>query len=182
MVTKNKILICKVCKAQFTSLRDNTLYCSPDCRRKGKRDKLIIKKNIPISYYHCLNCGKEFKKRVHNQIFCSKECQKIIIKQRYLDSFNNPHSYLPHLKLRFEIFKRDNFTCQYCGRNVREDGIKLNIDHIIPISKGGKTIVSNLVTSCKECNAGKTDCLLSNIELKKYPLVSQKQEMVEGFI
>jgi hypothetical protein len=65
------------------------------------------------------------------------------------------------LKLRFLIFTRDNFTCQYCGRRV-EDGAKLVIDHIRPFSKGGKTTEDNLVTACFECNMGKRDILLKS--------------------
>ena len=58
--------------------------------------------------------------------------------------------------LRYDIMKRDNFRCVLCGRTVN-DGIKLHVDHIIPISKGGKTIKSNLRTLCNECNLGKSD-------------------------
>lgn len=58
--------------------------------------------------------------------------------------------------LRYKILKRDNFKCQICGRTA-EDGVKLHIDHIIPISKGGKTIGSNLRTLCEDCNLGKSD-------------------------
>jgi len=56
--------------------------------------------------------------------------------------------------LRYYILKRDNFHCQYCGRGI-EDGVKLNVDHIIPVSKGGKTEEDNLQTLCWECNIGK---------------------------
>ena len=58
------------------------------------------------------------------------------------------------LKQRFNIFKRDNYCCQICGRNVR-DGVKLEVDHKIPVSKGGKSILSNLWTLCFDCNRGK---------------------------
>jgi 5-methylcytosine-specific restriction endonuclease McrA len=51
---------------------------------------------------------------------------------------------------RQNIFKRDNFECQYCGKK-RE----LTIDHVIPRSKGGKDTWLNLVTACKKCNAKK---------------------------
>jgi hypothetical protein len=61
--------------------------------------------------------------------------------------------------LRFEIFQRDNFTCQYCNR-TKDDGIKLVVDHIIPVSEGGKTIFDNLITACEECNSGKSNKLL----------------------
>jgi len=61
-------------------------------------------------------------------------------------------------KLRFEIFKRDNFTCQYCGRKA--PNCELQIDHKIPSSKGGKNEENNYITACKECNLGKGDSLL----------------------
>jgi len=69
-------------------------------------------------------------------------------------------------KLRFEIFKRDAFTCQYCGRSAPE--IILEVDHINPVSKGGTGDILNLLTSCKDCNAGKRDRKLSDTsEVKK---------------
>lgn len=63
-------------------------------------------------------------------------------------------------RIRFEIFKRDNFQCQYCGKRVPE--VILEIDHIIPKSKGGKDDSINLVTSCFSCNRGKSNILLSD--------------------
>lgn len=59
--------------------------------------------------------------------------------------------------LRYDIMKRDSFRCQICGRSVKNNpNIELEVDHIIPISKGGKTVKSNLQTLCKECNRGKS--------------------------
>lgn len=55
--------------------------------------------------------------------------------------------------IRFEVFKRDSFTCQYCGRSAPD--VVLEVDHIHPVSKGGTDDFLNLVTSCKECNRGK---------------------------
>lgn len=56
-------------------------------------------------------------------------------------------------KLRFEVFKRDSFTCQYCGRKAPD--VVLNCDHITPVAEDGATDILNLITSCKECNGGK---------------------------
>lgn len=57
-------------------------------------------------------------------------------------------------KLRFEVFKRDSFTCQYCGSSAPD--VVLNVDHIKPISKGGEEDdITNLITSCRDCNSGK---------------------------
>ncbi|MCK1213383.1 HNH endonuclease [Streptococcus uberis] len=61
-------------------------------------------------------------------------------------------------KLREYIKKRDNFTCQLCGVSTREHSlILLEIDHIIPISKGGLSNESNLQTLCWKCNRNKSD-------------------------
>ncbi|RLC60281.1 MAG: hypothetical protein DRI01_10370 [Chloroflexi bacterium] len=57
-------------------------------------------------------------------------------------------------KLRYEIFSRDGFRCQACGRGVH-DGVKLTVDHVVPVDWGGTNDRSNLVTLCAECNRGK---------------------------
>ena len=58
--------------------------------------------------------------------------------------------------LRYDVMKRDGFRCQLCGATAKE-GAKLHVDHIIPVSKGGKTVASNLRTLCDRCNLGKSD-------------------------
>ena len=60
--------------------------------------------------------------------------------------------------LRHDVLKRDNSTCQLCGMSAK-DGAKLQVDHIIPVSKGGKTEMSNLQTLCSRCNIGKSNKL-----------------------
>lgn len=58
--------------------------------------------------------------------------------------------------LRYDIMKRDGFRCVICGKTA-EDGVKLHVDHIKPISKGGLTVPDNLRTLCQDCNLGKSD-------------------------
>lgn len=65
-----------------------------------------------------------------------------------------------YLKTRFEIFKRDNFSCSYCGRSAK-DGVQLHVDHIKPVAGGGDDTPDNLTTACLECNLGKRDFLLT---------------------
>lgn len=55
--------------------------------------------------------------------------------------------------LRFEILRRDNFRCHYCGSEASQTD--LHVDHIVPQSLGGTNDPSNLVTACAECNSGK---------------------------
>lgn len=59
-------------------------------------------------------------------------------------------------KLRMFIKKRDNFTCCYCGNSTKtEPNLLLEVDHIIPIAKGGLTQKDNLQTLCWKCNRNK---------------------------
>jgi 5-methylcytosine-specific restriction endonuclease McrA len=60
--------------------------------------------------------------------------------------------------LRYSVLMRDGYACKICGRTA-SDGVKLHVDHVIPVSKGGKTELNNLQTLCQECNAGKADTL-----------------------
>ncbi|AQU77052.1 HNH endonuclease [Priestia megaterium] len=57
-------------------------------------------------------------------------------------------------KLRYEVLHRDESKCKRCGRTP-DDGIKLHVDHKIPVEWGGKTTVDNLWTLCDICNQGK---------------------------
>ena len=59
-----------------------------------------------------------------------------------------------------KILKRDDFKCQKCGISAK-DGAKLHVDHIIPVSKGGKTTMDNLQTLCWKCNRSKSDKLIN---------------------
>lgn len=62
-------------------------------------------------------------------------------------------------RMRFEIFKRDDFTYQYCGQ--RPPDVVLEVDHIHPRSQGGDEEDLNLITSCFPCNRGKADKVLT---------------------
>ncbi len=62
--------------------------------------------------------------------------------------------------VRFEVFKRDKFACQYCGRKAPD--VLLNADHIKPVADGGTDDLMNLATSCRDCNSGKSDRLLGD--------------------
>ena len=76
-------------------------------------------------------------------------------------------------RTRFEVFKRDRFTCQYCGRMSPD--VILEVDHIKPVAEGGTNKMINLITSCRDCNRGKGKRKLSDdAELKK-----QQKELVD---
>lgn len=59
-------------------------------------------------------------------------------------------------RLRFSVLLRDGFRCQSCGRSpITSPGIELHVDHVVPWTRGGETVASNLQTKCRECNLGK---------------------------
>ncbi|MEK7140403.1 MAG: HNH endonuclease [Patescibacteria group bacterium] len=64
--------------------------------------------------------------------------------------------------IRFDIFRRDNFTCIYCGRSA--PNVELHVDHKIPWKIVKKHELNNLFTACKDCNLGKTDKIMKEID------------------
>jgi hypothetical protein len=74
-------------------------------------------------------------------------------------------------KTRFEVFKRDSFACQYCGKKAPD--VLLVIDHIEPVAKGGTNDILNLITSCRDCNSGKADRQLADTTV----LDKQRQQL-----
>lgn len=68
-------------------------------------------------------------------------------------------------RTRFDVFKRDKFTCQYCGKSAPD--VVLHVDHIVPVSKGGTNDIINLVTACQSCNLGKSNIELSDDSVMK---------------
>ena len=60
-------------------------------------------------------------------------------------------------RLRFEILRRDNHACRYCGGAAPD--AKLTVDHVVPVALGGSDEPGNLVTACADCNSGKSASL-----------------------
>lgn len=82
-------------------------------------------------------------------------------------------------KLRHEVFKRDGYRCRECGAS--KDETSLEIDHILPVAKGGTNDIDNLQTLCRECNRMKhTDEWVggeSNIEIATNELNNLKKQL-----
>mgnify|MGYP002566474222 FL=1 len=120
-----------------------------------KKNDFII--NIYLKVFYISNGGNVYDKREGTRTYdelielyqrWKKSSGFEITKQQERQIMNND--------IRYNVLKRDNFTCQKCGATVL-DGIKLEVDHIIPVSKGGKTNMSNLQTLCNRCNKGKSN-------------------------
>jgi hypothetical protein len=87
-------------------------------------------------------------------------------------------------KTRFEVFKRDSFTCQYCGSKAPD--VVLEVDHLNPVKHGGDNDLLNLITSCFVCNRGKSARKLSDnsviekqrVQIEELNIRRQQLEMI----
>lgn len=80
-------------------------------------------------------------------------------------------------RIRFAVFARDGFRCRYCGKT--SEHVELVIDHLMPVAKGGKDEVENLVTACAPCNSGKSDKTIEQAALPEAHRLAIAQEMQE---
>ena len=148
---------------ELTPIWTSRKFCGPNCRTIYRNTKLkeayIPKEEVECWLATCNRDGCDiiFKKNRHNQIYCSPECSLEAGEQKKKEA---------RRLTTFEIFRHDGFRCQYCGRTPA-DGIKLVVEHIYPISKGGKSDRFNLTTACSECNLSKSVKLLSTEEIIK---------------
>lgn len=120
---------------------------------KIKEDIYNITIDVVVSY--TTPAGKNSYKK--NSVMTYQELCDLYMQWRngkkYDETSKRERKYMND-QLRYDVLKRDNFTCQKCGATAK-DGAKLHVDHIIPIYKGGKTTMSNLQTLCDRCNIGK---------------------------
>ncbi|MCM1121865.1 MAG: HNH endonuclease [Eubacterium sp.] len=83
---------------------------------------------------------------------------KDIVFHKTTEDFRHMTSRDVNYRLRFKVMQRDNFKCCICGNSpAKNPDIELHVDHIIPWSKGGETVLENLQTLCSVCNLGKSD-------------------------
>lgn len=119
------------------------------CRFNGQLPVLVLR--------HCIICGDPFFQRQNPRvkILCSHKCASRRGAQL------RAHKMCGHPRIdRLAIFDRDEWKCCKCGKDVIRDKSnrhpdQANIDHIIPLSKGGGSETDNLQTLCRKCNATK---------------------------
>ena len=126
---------------------------------------------IGTGRYRCLGLNYPYNGKIYHK---ARGCAEFVIGEckdgiraiaEELQEHSTPSSFKtkgdrrdPSMRLRYEVLARDHFTCKYCGASPKKDpNVTLHIDHIVPWSKGGKTILENLQTLCSKCNLGKSD-------------------------
>ena len=89
----------------------------------------------------CLHCGEPFETHMSWQKYCQNQCAVAASEARRAGN-------------GWVILNRDGFRCVYCGKST-EDSVKLTLDHILPVSKGGGHSAGNLLTCCSPCNSAR---------------------------
>lgn len=115
------------------------------------RVHLFVRKGTYLGYGETRYENRDFYYDFHDIYECvlQKKGKKDFVKEERAKMSDD---------LRYKVLSRDNFCCVLCGKS-RKDGVALEVDHIIPVSKGGRTEFDNLQTLCERCNRGKGNAM-----------------------
>jgi len=177
---------CEVCGVKYSTQNHNQKYCSLDCH--GVNTAQRHKSNRPM--FHCKKCGKPFfrnQKPSESRLYCSRKCAGVGEMGKGISSrFGAGGTHRQRAKrfgvdyesIRIEdVFKRDGWHCQICGKPTPKNrrGTKYSnapeLDHRIPMSKGGGHVYENVQCTCHACNLWKSN----NNEFGQLPLFQIKQ-------
>lgn len=175
MMNKRKYPVikkCVVCGKDFEALNKRVKCCSQECGhvlsgRIGSKSA-----EATIKWLTCVNCGAQFRKTRRGQKFCSHSCYLEYMLQ--VDASSAAHFQLgangkKHVRrakkygVKYErinpvdIYERDNWVCQICGEPVDKylrwpHPLSASLDHIVPLSKGGQHVESNVQLAHYRCN------------------------------
>lgn len=154
---------CAICASEFSPRQSNHRLCSEACRRRDacQWHRKFQERRKPLIPHTCRECRQSFVPRYGNKRrrFCSSQCA---------DRFGNRIERVRHRSNkrsgeRFSatgIYERDGWHCRLCGEIVDRSLPCLHpdaptIDHIIPISRGGKHIRANVQLAHRKCNVRK---------------------------
>ncbi len=166
--------LCPVCKEEFRNVDYIISHLNKNKKEFGQIEacnSLLDNKGLKICQKlgNFLLIGEDIKNATRFNAFQLKEEEvrgwvrkkklyDLIKKKKYeewkgLNTKRKTRDQAVPPRLRFEILKRDNFTCQYCGKKAPD--IILEVDHVEPYSLTKNNSPENLITSCKDCNRGK---------------------------
>lgn len=148
--------VCAYCGVEFVAKKRDRIYCYDGyCAVKAYQNRIS-----PLNgerTFTCDGCGSEFTAKKANARWCSKRCANrhwgnVRARQRPLPSEADYTD--------LEIFERDNWTCHICHKPVDRKADRLSpngatIDHLVPISQGGRDVAANVATAHWKCNHSK---------------------------
>lgn len=162
---------CVICGKEFPG-KYGSKYCGDECRKEYARrwSRNHAKRNYAPPTYICKECGKEFSPEYGDKrrSYCSNACSAANYKKsEACREMRKREKRRRRARLRgaitvsyndIEIFKRDKWICQLCGKKVNKRLVyphlmSASIDHIIPLEKGGPDIPENVQLAHFICNS-----------------------------
>lgn len=138
---------------KFVMTKQQTRYRQKNYRRYSYKKSVVVDSER-FTFDYLVSRHDELERLTENT--CT-------LKQFY----SNKQRGLMKAPLKQLIAERDNYTCQICGKYM-PDGVGLQIDHIVPVSRGGKSVPSNLRVLCSKCNEKKGNKLDNEWNVKEW--------------
>lgn len=145
--------------------RRASVYCSRTCKGHARHDRMAAARVAAKAAQpprQCVHCGAVIgPERRRDAKFCSAVCNDRAHRlQRKLRARGGPQNTMG--MVRFEVGRRDGFRCGICGYELDlavlwPDPRFASMDHVVPVSAGGSSVVSNLRLACLTCNASRRD-------------------------
>jgi endogenous inhibitor of DNA gyrase (YacG/DUF329 family) len=136
---------CEWCGKAYEPKRYRQKFCSYVCGYTAQNQKKRIQiGSKPRRVEECQRCGKEMTHKKSHALYCSKTCKSM------------DHTFIHRGGTRIkgarrqQIIQRDGSACYMCGVNLKMSRIEL--DHLIPVSKGGTSDDYNVAAACLQCN------------------------------
>lgn len=170
-----KIKYCKICGKDISK----GVYCSDECRkvkarREARKHNEIKMLNKTTKERLCKECGNPFKSEYGSKrrVFCSDIC---LHRNMHRIRRHKERAILRLVKVEtvdpIKVFRRDGWICQICKRKLQNKDrgtykdTAPELDHIIPLSKGGEHSYRNTQCACRKCNADKKGDVRGQIRL-----------------
>lgn len=177
---------CPACKTSFKAWRSDQVYCTPECGSRHRARQNY--QPADLSPRSCARCGTTFTPKQSTSVYCSRLCGRRATYAKYREqrvaaavawaranpemrAANaaqykaarraweklNPDSVGVAAREWRRIVRRYRHRCAYCGGN---DG-GIHMDHVIPLSRGGRHAIGNVLPACQTCNLSKGSKLLA---------------------
>jgi len=174
---------CFFCGEAFRKRQNNAKYCSKRCQRISITRKKTGLSGISGEIVSCLWCGDDFSITDHSRKYCSKKC--MCCSGSSSGNRRRRAFKLSAESFRFsrdELIERDGIDCAHCGIKTRIKGDRnqdefFNMDHIIPLSRGGADAIYNAQVLCRKCNTKKADKITSKDAARAMALLPSGKEI-----
>ncbi len=189
-IPKELTRVCIICGKNY-DVKGKSLFCGDDCRNKDSLNKYYANQDSilsdrrkeywetrePKKPFECKECGKIVIPKYENsnskrKDFCSDKCMnKYGNRNRHLIERVRKHNNYYESVNPLKVFMRDGWRCQLCGKQLKKkDRGKIidkapELDHIIPLSKGGSHSYQNTQCACRKCNGEKNNNEIGQLRL-----------------